>query len=121
MVGARIIRPASVVIAALAALVLAATQAFAAPPTVTAVSPNSGSTSGQSSLSCTLNGPLTIITGTNFTAPATVTMGGTSATNVTVDNANQIRVCAPVGVPGVANVTVTTVDGSGTGANLYTY
>ena len=48
-----------------------------AQPTVTAISPNSGPTSGGTSVT---------ITGTGFATGATVTIGGAAATNVTVDS-----------------------------------
>ena len=48
---------------------------YVVPPTVSSVSPNSGSTAG---------GTAVTITGTNFAAGATVTFGGTAATNVVV-------------------------------------
>ena len=44
-------------------------------PTVTSVSPNNGTTAGGTSVT---------ITGTNFATGATVTFGGTAATNVVV-------------------------------------
>ena len=50
---------------------------YVAPPTVSSVSPNSGTTAG---------GTAVTITGTNFAAGATVTFGGTAATNVVVVN-----------------------------------
>jgi hypothetical protein len=103
-----------------AALIATSGQAFALPPTVTSISPNSGSTSGQSSILCP--GIIsTTITGTNFTTATSVTIGGTPATGLSVIDDKHIRVCAPVGVPGVADVTVTNPDGTGVGANLYTY
>src|SRR4029077_9328211 len=51
------------------------TYASTTMPTIGAVTPNSGST---------LGGTTVTITGTNFVAGATVTMGGTAASNVIV-------------------------------------
>ncbi len=50
-------------------------------PTVSSVSPNNGPVAG---------GTAVTITGTNFAAGATVTFGGTAATNVVVVNGTQI-------------------------------
>ena len=57
-------------------------------PTVSSVSPNSGSTAG---------GTAVTITGTNFAAGATVTFGGTAATNVVVVSGTQITATTPAG------------------------
>ena len=57
-------------------------------PTVSSVSPNSGPTAG---------GTAVTITGTNFAAGATVTFGGTAATNVTVVNSTTITATTPAG------------------------
>jgi plastocyanin len=57
-------------------------------PTVTSITPDTGPTSG--------NTPVTI-TGTNFRAGATVTIGGFAATNVTVVNATTITAMTPLG------------------------
>ena len=54
---------------------LASGFTYVASPTVTSVSPNTGSTAG---------GTAVTITGTNFAAGATVTFGATAATNVVV-------------------------------------
>ena len=61
---------------------------YVAPPTVSGVSPNSGTTAG---------GTAVTITGTNFAAGATVTFGSTAATNVVVASATQITATAPSG------------------------
>src|SRR5207253_3167264 len=53
-----------------------------APPTVTAVDPTSGPTAGGTAIT---------ITGTNFDATATVTVGGSAATGVSVVSATQIN------------------------------
>ena len=71
-------------------------------PTVSAVSPASGSVSG---------GTTVTITGTNFAAGDTVAFGGSAATGVTVNSATSITANAPAGnaqnVGGTVDVTVT--------------
>ncbi len=82
-------------------------------PTVSSVSPNSGSTAG---------GTAVTITGTNFVAGATVTFGGTAATNVVVVNSTSITATTPAGSAGAATVTVTNPSGqAGSLANGFTY
>ncbi|MEI9982788.1 MAG: IPT/TIG domain-containing protein [Aliidongia sp.] len=87
---------------------------YAAPPTVSALSPATGPASG---------GTTVTITGSNLTAASTVAFGATAATNVVVVSATQITAMAPVGSPGIVDVTVTTPGGtSATGAaDRYTY
>ena len=51
------------------------------------------------------------ITGTNFASGATVTFGGTAATNVVVVNSTTITATTPAGNAGGATVTVTVPDG----------
>jgi plastocyanin len=58
------------------------------PPTIASIAPGSGPTSGNT---------LVTITGTNFRAGATVTIGGFAATNVTVVNATTITALTPLG------------------------
>src|ERR1019366_8306786 len=70
---------------------LASAFTYVAPPTVTSVSPNSGTTAG---------GTAVTITGTNFATGATVTFGGTAATNVVVTNATTITATTPAGAVG---------------------
>jgi hypothetical protein len=67
-------------------------------PTATNVSPDSGSTTG---------GTAVTITGTNFATGATVTFGGSAATNVVVVNSTTITVSTPAGSAGAVTVTVT--------------
>ncbi|MFZ1903317.1 MAG: IPT/TIG domain-containing protein [Methanoregula sp.] len=69
------------------------------PPTVTAISPTSGSTGG---------GTVVTITGTNFNwQPLTVNFSTNSATNVVVNSATQITATSPPGTTGTVDVTVT--------------
>jgi hypothetical protein len=81
--------------------------------TVTSVVPNFGTVTGGTSVT---------INGTNFAAGATVTFGGTAATNVVVVNATKITAKTPAHAAGAANVTVTNTDtSSGTLVNGYMY
>jgi hypothetical protein len=82
-------------------------------PTVTGVSPSSGPTSGGT--------PVTI-TGTNFQSGATVIVGGTAATSVSVTSATQIQATTPARSAGSVTVTVTNPNGSpGSLASAFTY
>ena len=83
------------------------------PPTVTSVSPNSGSTAGGSSVT---------ITGTNFLAGASVGFDSSSATNVSVASSTTITATVPAHTAGSVNVVVTNTNGlSGTLTGAYTY
>ena len=86
---------------------------YLAMPTVTAVSPNSGSNSGGTNVT---------ITGTNFTGATAVSFGGTPATIVNVASAMSITATSPAG-SGIVNVTVTTAAGTSAtvAADLFTY
>ena len=68
------------------------------PPTATSISPDSGATSG---------GTTVTITGTNFAGPSAVTFGGQSATNVTVVNSTTITAVTPAHASGAFDVVVT--------------
>jgi phospholipase C len=72
------------------------------PPTLSSISPQSGSTSGGTSVK---------LTGNNFVAGATVTFDSSAATNVVVVNAATITAATPAHAAGVANVKVTNPDG----------
>ena len=87
---------------------------YAAAPTVTGVSPNTGPASG---------GTNVIITGTGFIGAAAVQFGNTAATNFTVNSATQITATAPAGT-GVVDVTVTIpvgVTSATSSADQFTY
>jgi hypothetical protein len=73
-------------------------------PTVTAITPNNGATIG---------GVTVTITGTNFAAGATVTIGGSAATNVVVQSATTITATTPQHASGTADVVVTVNGQSG--------
>ncbi len=83
-------------------------------PTVTAVNPSSGPTSGGT--------PVTI-TGTNFSGVTGVKFGTTAATGVVVNSTTSISVTAPAGSAGAVDVTVAASGGTSatTSADQYTY
>jgi len=83
-------------------------------PTVTGVSPSSG----------TINGGTTVtITGTNLTGATAVHFGTTAATNVNVVSATSITATSPAHAAGIVDVTVTTPSGTSaiSAADQFTY
>jgi hypothetical protein len=84
-------------------------------PTVSIVSVNPATGSR-------IGGQSVTITGSGFVAGATVTFGGTAATNVNVSSSTTITAKTPAHAAGAVNVTVTNPDTSnGTLTNGYTY
>jgi len=81
-------------------------------PTITSVSPKSGSTVG---------GTAVTITGTNFATGASVTFGSAAATSISVVNNTTISATTPAGTAGVVSVTVTVNGQNGSLANGFTY
>ena len=82
-------------------------------PTVTRVSPNSGTTAG---------GTAVTITGTNFAAGATVIFGSTAASNAVVVSGTQITATTPAGSAGAVTVTVSNPGRQSGGlASAFTY
>ncbi|MGC2182388.1 MAG: IPT/TIG domain-containing protein, partial [Terriglobales bacterium] len=82
-------------------------------PTVTSISPTSGTTSGGTAVN---------ISGTGFLSGATVSVGGTTATGVTVVNSTTITATTAAHAAGAVSVVVTNTDGkSGTLTTGYTY
>jgi hypothetical protein len=82
-------------------------------PTVTSISPTTGSVAGGTSVT---------ITGTGFLTGATVSLGGTAATNVNVVGSTSITATTPAHSTGAVNVVVTNTDAqAGTLPNGYTY
>ncbi len=80
---------------------------------MTSVSPNSGTTAG---------GTAVTLTGTNFVTGATVTFGGTAATNVVVVSSTSITATTPAHAAGAVTVAVTNPGGlNGSLANGFTY
>jgi len=83
------------------------------PPTLTAISPGSGTTNGGTSVT---------LTGSGFLPGASVTFGGTLATNVILNNNASITCRTPSHPAGVVSVTVINSDGqSATLTNVFTY
>jgi hypothetical protein len=88
-------------------------QAANPAPTVTSITPNTGTTAG---------GTAVTIKGTGFLAGATVNLGGTAATSVTVGNSTTMTATTPAHAAGAVNVVVTNTDSqSGPLSNGYTY
>jgi hypothetical protein len=83
-----------------------------AAPTLTAVSPAEGSALGGTQLT---------LGGTNFESGATVSVGGTPATQVIVLGSTAIQCLSPPGTPGVVDVAVTTRGGTATLEDAFTY
>jgi hypothetical protein len=82
-------------------------------PTVTSITPNTGPTNG---------GTAVTITGTGFLAGATVNLGGTAATGVTVVNSTSITATTPAHTAGAVSVVVNNADSqSSTLASGYAY
>jgi Domain of unknown function (DUF1929)/IPT/TIG domain len=83
------------------------------PPSVNSIAPNSGTING---------GTAVTISGSGFLAGASVKMGGTSASGVTVVSSTSITVTAPSHAAGAVSVVVTNSDNqSDTLTNGYTY
>jgi hypothetical protein len=82
-------------------------------PTLTGISPASGTAAG---------GTAVTITGTGFLAGATVSLGGTQATGVTVMSSTTITALTPAHAAGAVNVVVSNAEQqAGTLADGYTY
>jgi hypothetical protein len=91
------------------------TYAAAPPPApaVSSITPDSGTTSGGTSVT---------ITGTGFISGATVSIGGTAATGVNVSNSTTITATTAAHAAGTVSVVVQNPDGqSGALNNGYTY
>ncbi len=86
----------------LALVALTATLAQNPAPTLSSISPQSGSTAG---------GTAVTITGSNFLAGATVQVGGVAASAVSVVNSTSITATTPPNAAGTVSVTVTNPDG----------
>jgi hypothetical protein len=87
---------------------------YVAVPTVTAVSPNSGLTTG---------GTVVTITGANFAGATAVNFAATAASAFTVNNAATITATAPAGSAGTVDITVTTAGGTSAtgGSDKFSY
>ncbi|HUK89118.1 MAG TPA: IPT/TIG domain-containing protein, partial [Blastocatellia bacterium] len=83
------------------------------PPRANLIAPSSGPPAGGTSV---------VITGSNFSQSATVTIGGVAATGVTVTNGVEITATTPPGALGAANVVVTNPDNqASTLSSAFTY
>ena len=80
---------------------LSAGYTYVVPPSITSVSPESGSVAGGTAIA---------VTGTDFVSGATVTFGGAAATGVTFNSATSITATTPSGTAGAAHVVVTNPD-----------
>ena len=80
-------------------------------PSLSAISPTSGTTAGGTA--CTL-------TGANLTGCSAVSFGGTAATGIVVDSSTQVRCTSPAKTGGTYGVTATTAYGTSGPVN-YTY
>ncbi len=88
---------------------------FIAGPTITAITPATGSTDDDETT------PV-VITGTNFQPGATVTFGDVAALNIVVVNGTTIAMTAPMHAAGAVNVVITNPDGqSATQVGGFTY
>lgn len=75
----------------------------AGAPTISAISPNTGTTGGGTTIT---------ISGTNLIGTTSVTVGGVAATAINVVSATQVTAVTPAGVAGVKDVVLTTSGGS---------
>ena len=82
------------------------------PPTISSISPASGSTAGGTTIT---------LTGTNFASGATVTVGGVAATGVTVLSSTSLRAITGARAAGAADVVVAVGTQSATLTRGYTY
>jgi len=86
---------------------------YQAAPTVSSVSPTSGSTAGGDALT---------ITGTGFITGATVTVGGVTCTSPNVASSTSITCTSGAHAAGAVDIIVTNSDSqTGTGTGVYTY
>ncbi|MGV3624442.1 MAG: IPT/TIG domain-containing protein, partial [Archangium sp.] len=85
---------------------------FVDPPSLTAIAPASGDAAG---------GTTVRLTGAGFSASATVTFGGTAATQVTLVSGTELDVVAPAHATGAVDVAVTVDGATATLAGAFTY
>jgi hypothetical protein len=91
---------------------LTAGYTYGAPPTFSAVSPATGSTSGGTTIT---------ITGAGLDTATGVTVDGVPATNLVLVNSGTITVDTPAGTVGPVDVVVTTPFGTATGTGVFAY
>jgi hypothetical protein len=85
---------------------------YVAPPTVTSVTPDAGTTAG---------GTAVTIGGTTFVGVQTVAFGGAAASGVSVVDASTITCTTPAHAAGAVDVVVTAVGGTGSSVGGYLY
>ena len=85
---------------------------FVAPPTISSVSPATGST---------LGGTFITIAGTDLDGTTSVTIGGVAATSLNVISPTSITAVTPAGAVGLADVVVVTAVGSAMGSGAFTF
>ena len=95
-----------------ATITVSCTPAGSATPTVTSLSPTTGSV---------LGGTTVTLTGTNLTGITNVSFGGTAATDITGNTATSVTVRTPAHAAGAVNVVATASAGSTTVTNGFTY
>lgn len=81
-------------------------------PTLTGVSPNSGSTAGGTSVT---------LSGTNLTGASAVSFGGAAGSGIIINSATSVTVTTPPSAAGTVNVAITTPGGTATLTNSYTF
>ena len=81
-------------------------------PSITSISPTSGSTAGGTAIT---------ITGTSLTGATSVTVGGVAATSVVVVSSTSVIAVTPEGSVGAKSVAVTTWVGTASLASAFTY
>lgn len=96
------------------ALVLGYSCALFGQPIITSLTPTQGPTTG---------GNIVVINGSGFTGALSVAFGSTAALSFIVNNDQKITATAPPEVPGVVNVSVTTLSGTSprTSESRYVY
>ncbi|MFF7158967.1 ice-binding family protein [Streptomyces sp. NPDC008139] len=104
--------PVAVVVRARGGTASGATYTYLAPPAIAVVTPDSGPVDG---------GNLVVISGTAFSYATGVTFGGTPALSYRVASETEIDALVPAGALGPANVSVTTLGGTTTAVDAYTY
>jgi hypothetical protein len=88
------------------------TAGAGSPPTVTSVTPDSGSSNG---------GIVVTVNGSNFASGVTVSFGGVLASNVRLVNGNSMTATTPAHTAGPVNIVVSDSNGNGSLSSGFTY
>ncbi|WP_327287527.1 ice-binding family protein [Streptomyces sp. NBC_01198] len=104
--------PVAVVVRTRGGIASGATYTYLASPAITVVTPDSGPVDG---------GNLVVITGTAFSYATGVTFGGTPVLSYRVASDTEIDALLPAGALGPVDVSVTTLGGTTTAVDAYTY